>query len=265
MTDSEVTIAVLLPDLLGTYSDTGNATVLAQRLRWRGIRARVLPISATDSPPRDCDLYVIGGGEDTAQLAAGRWLLRHPHLTTTLLDRSVTLAVCAGLQLLGHAVTDLAGLSHPGLGLLDLTTRPGIERQIGEAVSRCRIPEVGTLTGFHNHRGVTVLGSGAQPLAETDRGPSNHPDSTAEGAVRASAPRAGLQPGIVATYLHGPVLARNPALADHLLGRALGTPLPDLDAALLPDLPALRRTYLRGGSPVTSEHRTLRGRCSTRP
>lgn len=236
--DTEIAIAVLLPDLLGTYSDGGNAAVLVQRLRWRGIAARTVLVTAADSPPRDCDLYLIGGGEDTAQHAAARWLLRHRHLPTTLLDRAVTLAVCAGLQLLGRSITDLDGQSRPGLGVLDLTTRPGPNRQIGESVSRCSIPGVGRLTGFHNHRGVTLLGPDTRTLADTERGPSNHPDTTAEGALRTSG-----RAGIVATYLHGPALARNPALADHLLTCAVGAPLPELDPARLPDMSSLRRSY----------------------
>ena len=246
--DTEIAIAVLLPDLLGTYSDSGNAAVLAKRLRWRGIAARTVPVTATDSPPHDCDLYLIGGGEDNAQHAAGRWLLRHPHLSTVLLDRAVTFAVCAGLQLLGRSVTGLDGLSRPGLGLLDLTTRPGPRRQIGESVSRCSIPGVGRLTGFHNHRGVTRLGPTARALADTESGPSNHPDATTEGALATSGPHA----GIVATYLHGPVLARNPALADHLLVRAVGGPLPELDPGRLPDMPHLRGSYLVEASSATA-------------
>lgn len=238
-TESAVGIAVLLPDLLGTYSDAGNATVLAQRLRWRGIDARVVEVTAADAPPLGCELYLLGGGEDTAQDAAAVWLRDRPALITTLGERAVTLAVCAGLQLLGHGTTGLDGRVRPGLGLLDLTTRPGAHRTVGESVSTCTLPGVGALTGFHNHRGVSTLGPDAQPLARLDRGAGNHPDTADEGAVSDAS-----GPGVVASYLHGPVLARNPALADHLLTRALGVPLPELDPERLPDLPALRRTYL---------------------
>lgn len=251
--ESSVAIAVLLPDVLGTYSDAGNAVVLAQRLRWRGVEARVLEVTAGQSPPQGCELYVIGGGEDVSQQAAAEWLRRHPGLAVTLAEGAVTLAVCAGLQLLGHASTDDTGLSRPGLGLLDLTTRPGAARTVGEAVSTSTIPGVGMLTGFHNHRGVSVLGPHARPLAHVERGPGNRPEGHDEGAITRMGTRTdpvtAPAPGIVATYLHGPVLARNPALADHLLTRALGRPLPDLDPERCPDLPALRRTYL-GRAPI---------------
>ncbi len=243
---STVTVAVLLPDVLGTYSDAGNAVVLAQRLRWRGVEAEVIDVTADSSPPVDCELYVVGGGEDTAQYFAAAWLSRHRRLCVTLAERAVSLAVCAGLQIFGNVVTDRAGDEHAGLGLLDLSTRPGAKRTVGESVSTSTLPGVGRVTGFHNHGGVSTLGPGAQPFAYTERGPANRPDTRIEGAVtpQTSQPGGGPAPGVVATYLHGPVLARNPALADHLLARALGGPLPPLDPEYLPDMPALRATYV---------------------
>ncbi len=256
MSDSTIGIGLLLPDVLGTYSDAGNATVLAQRLHWRGIDAEVVTVTADDTPPTSCELYLLGGGEDTAQYFAARWLARHHQLRTAIETSAVTLAVCAGLQLLGHVMVDRAGREHAGVGLLDLSTRPAPTRAVGETVARCRLPEVGTLTGFSNHGGATTLGPGTAPLAEIDRGPGNDPAGHTEGALHPDVstsphdptphPATSSQrvPGVVATYLHGPVLARNPALADHLLARALGHPLPALDPARLPDLPALRVTYL---------------------
>lgn len=248
--DSEVVVAVLLPDLLGTYSDAGNAEVLAQRLRWRGIPARVTLVPASQPPPTGADLYLLGGGEDTAQDSAARWLHRHRAALGFVAEHAVTLAVCAGLQLLGNATWDRAGTHRPGLGLLDLHTVPAASRQLGEAVSRCHLDDVGRLTGFHNHGGVSVLGDGADRLATVLRGPGNHPDGSDDGAVRPARPLADTLtdhrsgPGIVATYMHGPVLARNPRLADHLLTRAVGRALPALDAERLPDLDRLRRRYL---------------------
>jgi CobQ-like glutamine amidotransferase family enzyme len=240
--ESEVGIAVLLPDLLDTYSDSGNALVLAQRLRWRGIPARVVPVPSSEAPPSGCELYLLGGGEDTAQAVATAWLVRHRSTIAAAAERAVVLAVCAGMQLLGLSTTDTARTTRPGLGLLDLTTRPAPKRQVGEAVSMSGLAGVGRLTGFHNHRGVSLLGPRARPLGRAERGPGNHPGSADDGALSGTASDG---PGIVATYMHGPVLARNPRLADHLLARSLGTDLTDLDPSLLTDLPALRRHYLR--------------------
>lgn len=237
--ESTVDIGLLLPDVLGTYSDAGNATILAQRLRWRGIPAEVRTITAHDVPPASCAVYLLGGGEDTAQLFAADWLRRHQQLRQALETRAVTLAVCAGLQILGQSMTDSRGKHYPGLGLLDITTAPGHQRSVGEVITRCSIPEVGSLTGFENHRGLTTLGSGASPLGLVITGTGN--GTGARGGRQHT--EGVLTDRIVGTYLHGPVLARNPALADHILHRVTGQSLPALE---LPDQAALRRTYLQG-------------------
>jgi CobQ-like glutamine amidotransferase family enzyme len=234
--ESTVEIGLLLPDVLGTYSDAGNATILAQRLRWRGIAAEIRTITARDVPPTSCAVYLLGGGEDTAQLFAADWLRRHDQLRRTLETRAVTLAVCAGLQILGRSMSDSKGQHYPGLDLLDITTAPGRQRAVGEVVATCAVPGVGSLTGFENHRGVTTLGSGTAPLGRVLTGTGN---GTGEGTRYRG--EGVLTERIIGTYLHGPVLARNPALADYILRQATGHTLAPLD---LPDQAALRHTYL---------------------
>ena len=232
-----ITIGLLLPDVLGTYSDAGNAVVLSQRLRWRGISARVLQCDAQATPPTGCDIYLLGGGEDTAQIFAATWLREHRPLCRALQQSATTLAVCAGLQILGHTVTDRTGTPHPGAELLDLTTRPRKRRATGEVVTRSTIPGIGLLTGFENHLGATTLGPDATPLGHVLTGVGNgdrHTRHRTEGITTGR---------IIGTYLHGPVLARNPALADHILTTATGTTLPPLD---VPDQAQLRRGYLKG-------------------
>ncbi|MGH3902430.1 MAG: type 1 glutamine amidotransferase [Pseudonocardiaceae bacterium] len=231
--ESTVTIGLLLPDVLGTYSDAGNATILAQRLRWRGIAAEILTITARDVPATTCAVYVLGGGEDNAQQFAAQWLRRHDQLRRALENSAVTLAVCAGLQVLGRSLSDASGHDYPGLGLLDIATVPGRQRAVGEVITTCALPDVGSLTGFENHRGVTTLGAGTAPLGRVVTGIGNGTRHRAEGV---------LTDRVIGTYLHGPVLARNPALADHILNKVTVQPLPPLD---LPDQSALRRTYLR--------------------
>jgi hypothetical protein len=235
MSMSTVSIGLLLPDVLSTYSDTGNATVLAQRLRWRGIPAQVLRCTADRNPPTSCDIYVLGGGEDTAQLFAARWLRSHPSLCAALTESAITLAVCAGMQILGQALIDRHGVTHPGASLLDITTRPRRTRAIGEIVTRCTLPGIGQLCGFENHRGATTLGPAATPLGLVRSGVGNTGHWLHQRHEGARTDR------IIGTYLHGPVLARNPALADYLLHQATGHHLAPLT---IPDQPALRATYL---------------------
>jgi hypothetical protein len=230
--DSVVRIGALLPDLLGVYSDRGNVTVLAQRLRWRGIPVEVRSVTADAAPPVDCDLYVIGGGEDAAQVAAADWLRAHPRLRAALAGPATTFAVCAGVQLLGQWTQDAAGHRVPGAEILELTTSPGRRRAVGEVVSVCQLPGVGTLTGFENHRGVTSLAPGVRPLARVVRGAGNGTRDHGDGVLAGT---------VIGTYLHGPVLARNPALADEVLRMVIGRELPPLE---LPDQETVRRARL---------------------
>jgi CobQ-like glutamine amidotransferase family enzyme len=227
--ESVVRIALLLPDVLGTYSDRGNATVLAQRLRMRGIPVDMLVVSAQMVGPTSCDVYVLGGGEDAAQAYAVQWLLGQPALLASM-RTAQTLAVCAGMQVLGDWMQDGDGRRTAGAGLLDLTTTTGRSRADGEVVADCTDRDIQMLTGFENHHGRTHLGPAATPLGRVLRGTGNG-DRT-DGVLTAS---------VVGTYLHGPVLARNPTLADFLLGRATGQELPALE---VPDEDAARRLHL---------------------
>jgi len=234
--ESTILIGLLLPEVLGTYSDAGNAAVLAARLRWRGIPAEILAINGDCTPPATCDVYLLGGGENTAQLFAADWLRRHTQLRHALSSRAQTLAVCAGLQILGQSMRDRSGHDHPGLGVLDVTTAPGRRRAVGEIVGTCAIPGVGQLIGFENHLGVTTVGAGTSRLATVLTGTGN---GTRDPAGRRT--EGVLTDRVTATYLHGPILARNPALADHLLRNVVGADLAPIE---LPDQAALRRTYL---------------------
>jgi CobQ-like glutamine amidotransferase family enzyme len=203
--------------------------VLIQRLWMRGIPAETLEVSAQATAPTSGDVYVLGGGEDAAQIFAGQWLLGQPALLTAMKTAQV-LAVCAGMQVLGDWMQDSDGQRTAGAGLLHLTTTAGPRRAVGEVVADCTAPDVQTLTGFENHRGHTHLGSGLAPLGRVLGGTGN--GDGADGV---------LTENVVGTYLHGPVLARNPTLADFLLRRATGHALTALD---VPDQEAVRMLRL---------------------
>lgn len=229
-----VSIALLYPELLGTYGDGGNAIVLAQRLRWRGIAAEVVDVTAGEPVPRGCQLYLMGGGEDAPQTLAAHELRSAPALADAVAGGAGVLAVCAGLQVLGRRFAADDNKVHDGLGLLDCEThRDGGARRVGEVVvnpdSSLDLPE---LTGYENHGGVTILGPTAVPLGRVLVGHGNGGGDATEGIISGR---------IVGTYLHGPVLARNPALADLLLTSVLGT----LEPLEEPEVDALRRERLQ--------------------
>lgn len=231
-----VRIGLVLPDVMGTYGDGGNAVVLRQRLRLRGIPAEIVEVTLADPVPDSLDLYTLGGAEDYAQRLATRHLLRHRGLQRAVDRGAPVLAICAAIQVLGHWYETSAGERVEGVGLLDVTTSPQPARTIGEVVSTPLVEGLTEpLTGFENHRGGTVLGTGARPLAAVVTGAGNRLGDGVDGAVQGS---------VVATYLHGPCLARNPELADFLLSRVLG-PLPPLN---LPEVELLRRERLAGAA-----------------
>jgi CobQ-like glutamine amidotransferase family enzyme len=237
-----VGIALLYPELLGTYGDGGNAAVLAARLRWRGIESEVVEVTAGDPVPATCQLYLMGGGEDGPQALAVRELEASGALPRAVDGGAAVLAVCAGYQVLGREFLGPGGSPHRGLGLLDCTTARGKgPRRVGEiVVEPDRELGLPTLTGYENHAGVTTLGPGAQPLGHVVVGHGNDAGDGSEGIVSGR---------VVGTYLHGPVLARNPALADLVLSWVVG-PLEPLDDAEVEALRGERIAAARHSRPL---------------
>jgi CobQ-like glutamine amidotransferase family enzyme len=212
-----VRLVWVYPDLLSTYGDRGNLLVLERRARLRGIAAEPVFVNSDQPVPRDGDIYLLGGGEDLPQVLAARRLRSDGGLAEAADRGAVVFAVCAGYQLLGHEFGGADGQPTEGLGILDVRSARAEPRSVGEIVAQVDpvlgIPE---LTGFENHQGRTQLGPRAIPLATVTTGIGN-----GDGTEGAHAGR------VLGTYLHGPALVRNPALADLLLGWVVG-PLPPI-------------------------------------
>ncbi|HLG68194.1 MAG TPA: hypothetical protein VKV36_10045 [Acidimicrobiales bacterium] len=253
MSGAGLTVAVVYPDLLGTYGDGGNGLVLARRAAWRGVTVDLVE-AGSDRPLPTADLYCLGGGEDLPQARAAALLAADPTFGRAVGQGSVVLAVCAGFQIVGRLFPAADGRALPGLGLLDVATVKGTGRRaVGEVVAEpwpvgAEGAALPTLTGFENHAGATSLGPEASPLAKVVTGVGNGAGDGTEGAWSGR---------VVGTYLHGPVLARNPALADLLLLWALGpgTWLAPLDDAEVAALRAARIGAARHGTPRTRRWR----------
>ncbi len=233
-----VEIVLVYQSLLGIYGDRGNAMVLVKRLQWRGIETKLTIVEPGDVVPASGSVYLLGGGEDAAQVSAVKALQADGNLFRGLDAGAVLFAVCAGYQICGSTFTiGERDEVIEGLGLLDVQTRRGPERAVGEILTRWRHPN-GTdvlLTGFENHGGFTTLGPRATPLARVEIGVGNAADGT-EGAV---------QGRVIGTYPHGPVLARNPALADHVLSVALDRDLEPLPRPEIDELNRQRIDFVR--------------------
>jgi CobQ-like glutamine amidotransferase family enzyme len=216
MPSETVDVVVVYPQLLGLYGDRGNALALKHRAAVRGIGVRIIEVQPGEPVPSVADMYLLGGGEDASMLAASDLLRRERGLVAALRRGAPCLAVCAGLQLLACEFDGPDGLSRTGLGVLDVRcSRLTGPRAVGEVVAEPLRLVGEPLSGYENHQGDAVLGPAAEPLGLVRHGVGNG-HGRLEGAV---------QGALVATYLHGPVLVRNPGLADHLLAAAVGAPL----------------------------------------
>jgi CobQ-like glutamine amidotransferase family enzyme len=208
----DLRIAHLYPDLMSIYGDRGNVLALAQRARWRAIDVEVRPYTVGTTFDADWpDFWFFGGGQDQGQDLVGADLAgaNGEALKRSLANGAAALAVCGGYQLLGHEYLPENAPAIPGLGVLDVRTRAGNVRFVGNLVAET---SDGVLVGFENHSGRTYLGPKAKPLATVVVGNGNNGVDKTEGAVQGK---------IVGTYSHGSCLPKNPWLADRLLTWAL--------------------------------------------
>jgi CobQ-like glutamine amidotransferase family enzyme len=222
-----IRIGHLYPDYLNIYADRGNIAVLSERARVRWHELDVHAIGKDDGiPVGEIDLFYIGGGQDREQALVAHDLAGKASALREAVEAGAAfLAVCGGYQLLGRYYRDVAGDEQPGIGLLPLHTVANRQRMIGDVLLHCSWAGQ-TLAGFENHAGRTILDEGAEPLGRVVSGFGNDGKSGYEGARYKRA---------YGTYLHGPLLPRNPWFADHLLSEALAHAGGAAELAPLPD------------------------------
>jgi hypothetical protein len=246
----KIVVGHLYPDYLNIYADRGNIAVLERRAAWRGIGFEYRTMGLGEAVrPDEHDLYYVGGGQDREQaLVAPDLATKGEPLRDAVAQGAAFLAVCGGYQLLGRFYRDRSGAELPGIGLLPHHTVAGERRMIGDVLLECEL-EPGQrrlLAGFENHAGRTYLEAGAAPLGRVVAGFGNNGEDGFEGSRLA---------GAVGTYLHGPLLPRNPWLADWLIAQALARkrgeppqlePLPD-DLEASAQQVSAERARARGG------------------
>jgi hypothetical protein len=201
----------------------------ARRCRWRGLGVEVLPVNPGDPVDfREVDFLFLGGGSDREQNLIARDLeKRRDLLQAAVEDGLVVLAICGGYQLLGRYYRTLEGRVIPGLGLLDLYTEAGRKRMIGNVVIELEIEgEPVRVVGFENHAGRTFLGPQVSPLGRVLVGCGNNGEDGTEGARYRN---------VFCSYLHGPLLPKNPRLVDYLISLALARRGLPADLASLDD------------------------------
>ncbi|HEY5660821.1 MAG TPA: hypothetical protein VIR59_08555 [Gaiellaceae bacterium] len=212
----KIVVGHLYPDYLNIYADRGNIAVLARRAAWRGHEIEVRAVSVGEPvEPGAHDLLYVGGGQDREQeLVAEDLVAKGEGVRAAVAGGAALLAVCGGYQLMGRSYRDFHGSDLPGIGVFPLETVAGDTRMIGDVLLECELEPgiVRTLAGFENHAGRTKLDPGTEALGHVVAGFGNDGESGYEGCRVGRA---------VGTYLHGPLLPRNPWFADWILAQAL--------------------------------------------
>ncbi|MCZ7531295.1 MAG: glutamine amidotransferase [Acidimicrobiia bacterium] len=205
-------IVVLYPELMDVYADRGNLLAVRARCRTLGVGTDVTMLDVGDPMPDDADLVLIGGGQDREQRYVERDLHeRGSTLRSWVEADAAMLAVCGGFQLFGHSYRTADGDELAGVGVFDCTTvapPPGSVRFIGDVWGDAHQETVGDVVGFENHSGRTTLAPSAVPFARVRHGYGNNGEDGTEGAAYREA---------IGTYLHGPLLPKNPDLRDRLI------------------------------------------------
>ena len=209
---SKVHITHLFPREMSTYGDRGNVLCLQKRLEWRGFSVQLHEHHPGDTLPKSTDLIFMGGGQDSGQriiqrsmAALAPWVREHAESATP------ALMICGAYQLLGEYFLTQGGDQIEGVGLFDAYTEAASDRLIGNI--QVHTNEFGNLIGFENHSGRTFLRDTHQALGKTKRGMGNNGSDKTEG-IRYQ--------NFIGTYLHGPILPKNPFLADWLIAQSLG-------------------------------------------
>ncbi|MDB5167943.1 MAG: hypothetical protein JWO55_201 [Candidatus Saccharibacteria bacterium] len=211
MNKRSITILQLYPRDMNIYGDWGNTLVLQRRLEWHGYSVNLTEYNPGDSFPDDVDIIVGGGGQDSGQDIIQNDLLAISQNLHKLANDGVPMLVICGLfQLFGKFFKTQDGHIIEGISLLDLETHAGPERLTGNIITENK--EFGEIIGYENHSGQTFLGAGVTPLGKVIKGAGNNGQDDSEGARYRN---------VIATYMHGSLLPKNPAIADFLIDKAV--------------------------------------------
>lgn len=210
----KIIIGHMYPDLLNLYGDRGNILTLKRRCEWRGIKVEIKSITVdTKTNFSDIDILFLGGGSDREQkiVSDDLTLKRAKNLKSAIEDGLTVLSICGGYQLLGKYYQTSKGNKLPGIGVLDAWTIAGNRRMIDNVVINAIINGKNfKMVGFENHSGKTYLGN-IKPLGKVIIGNGNNGEDLLEGAIYKNT---------FGTYLHGPVLPKNPEFTDILISNA---------------------------------------------
>ncbi len=211
MNEKQITLLQLYPKDMNIYGDWGNTLVLKRRLEWHGFSVKLLEYNPGDTFPEDVDLIVGGGGQDSGQDVIQNDLLSIGTKLHDLANNDTPMLMICGLyQLFGKFFKTRDGHIIEGISLLDIETHGGAERLIGNITTKSAL--FGDIIGYENHSGQTFLGRDMKPLGRVFKGAGNNGQDDTEGVHYKN---------VIASYMHGSLLPKNPAIADYLIEKAV--------------------------------------------
>lgn len=207
----KIHIVQLYPRDMNIYGDNGNVLTVMRRLQWYGYDPVVHHYNAGDSFPKEADIIIGGGGQDSGQGRITNDLQKIAPRIRQLAEKGTPMLVICGLyQLFGHFFETHEGVRIPGIGIFDMETHGKEERLTGNCITHS--DEFGDIVGYENHSGQTFLGDDVKPLATVRLGAGNNLEDGHEGARYHH---------VIGSYLHGSLLPKNPLIADYLIRHAV--------------------------------------------
>jgi CobQ-like glutamine amidotransferase family enzyme len=236
MNKQPITVLQLYPRDMNIYGDHGNLLVLQRRLQWYGYQPKIVQYNVGDTLPKDVDIVIGGGGQDSGQEKIHADLLKIGPQLKAWADAGVPMLMVCGLyQLFGNFFKTLDEKMLKGIGILDVETHGTTERLIGNIVTRSEA--FGDIIGYENHSGQTYLGKNVEAFATVVKGAGNNSSDGHEGARYKN---------VIGTYLHGSILPKNPKVADFLIRTAVENKGLEFSTDLVDDLLAdLARSVAR--------------------
>jgi len=205
-----INILQLYPRNMNIYGDTGNVLVIKRRLEWYGYKPNVLTYNPGDDFPKDVDIVIGGGGQDSGQLKIKDDLQKIAPILKQLADDETPMLVICGLyQLFGKFFRTHENDTIEGIGILNIETLGKSERMTGNIITYSR--DFGEIIGYENHSGQTFLSDSVEPLGMIRLGAGNNSEDSLEGARYKN---------VIGSYLHGSLLPKNPQIADFLIQKA---------------------------------------------
>lgn len=213
----ELNILELYPKDMNIYGDSGNVLVLKKRAEKRNISVNILSYNIGDSFPKNVDIVVAGGGQDSGQEKVNKDLLKIKDKLKKLAENyTPMLLICGSYQLFGNYFRTNEGKVLKGIGILNAYTEATNERMVGNIITES-VP-FGEIIGYENHSGKTTLEGDTLPLGLVKLGAGNNGEDSTEGARYKN---------VIGTYLHGSLLPKNPKIADFLISEAMAKKYPD--------------------------------------